>query len=165
MSTRSVRKFYVLLTPKMKDYINFILKSRKHRNPYTFGRENETSPIDDCEAMRTVTKRCPNLKHEKRIRSTQLRRYLATTAQILDMKEIELKILADHLGYNVNIHTDVYRLQSSLLERSKVARILLSSEGGSIGKFKGMAVLAINPDDLPVPVDESDEEDERQLSE
>ena len=38
----------------------------------------------------------------------------------------ELKIVGDLMGYNVNIHTDVYRLQSSLIEKSKVAQILMA---------------------------------------
>lgn len=48
--------------------------------------------------------------------------------QILDMKDSELKMLADHMGHNVNIHTEVYRMQSSLLERSKVASVLIAVE-------------------------------------
>ena len=38
----------------------------------------------------------------------------------------KLKIVGDLMGYNVNIHTDVYRLQNSLTEKSKVAKILMA---------------------------------------
>jgi hypothetical protein len=42
------------------------------------------------------------------------------------MTPAELKMLADHLGHSVDIHTNDYRLQSSLLEKAKVSRLLIA---------------------------------------
>lgn len=59
------------------------------------------------------------------------------------MTDAELKIVADHMGHNVNIHTDVYRLQTSLIEKTKVAKILIALENGNISQFKGKTLEAI----------------------
>lgn len=50
--------------------------------------------------------------------------------KLLNMSPAELKMLADHMGHSLNIHTDHYQLQTSMLERSKVARLLLQHENG-----------------------------------
>lgn len=34
----------------------------------------------------------------------------------------ELKLIADHMGHSEAINTDIYWLQSSVLERTKVAK-------------------------------------------
>ena len=53
------------------------------------------------------------------------------------MKDSELKMVAEHMGHNLNIHTDVYQLQSSLIERAKVASVLIAVENGTISHFQG----------------------------
>ena len=62
----------------------------------------------------------------------------------MDMKDSELKMLADHMGHNINIHTDVYRLQSSLLERAKVASVLIALENGALNQFQGKRLQDIS---------------------
>ena len=62
----------------------------------------------------------------------------------MDMQKEELKMLADHMGHSLNIHTDVYRLQSSVLERTKVARVLLAVEAGQLNKYKGHTLVAVS---------------------
>lgn len=44
------------------------------------------------------------------------------------MTDDELKMLADHMVHNINIHTDYYRLHTSLIEKIKVEKLLLASE-------------------------------------
>ena len=66
--------------------------------------------------------------------------------QILDMKHNELKMLADHIGHNLHIHSDIDKMQSSIIEKAKVARILIAAENGSIANFTGMGLEAIDID-------------------
>jgi len=56
--------------------------------------------------------------------------------------------MADHLGHSVNIHTSVYRLQSNLIERTKVSKILMAFENGGIAKTAEVRQL----DEIEVPV-------------
>lgn len=60
------------------------------------------------------------------------------------MNQAELKMVADHMGHNVNIHTDIYRMSSSALEKSKVARFLIAMENGLISKFSGRNLDSIS---------------------
>lgn len=64
------------------------------------------------------------------------------------MTDSELKLVADHMGHNLNIHTDVYRLQSSLLEKTKVARVLIAMENGCVENFKGKNIQDIPLDSM-----------------
>ena len=50
------------------------------------------------------------------------------------MTQDELKQVTDHMGHSLAIHTDVYRLQTSVLERTKVARALVALEEGKLTK-------------------------------
>jgi len=44
------------------------------------------------------------------------------------MEGDELKMLADHMGHDLQIHTTHYRLQTDILERTKVAKLLMRVE-------------------------------------
>lgn len=62
------------------------------------------------------------------------------------MNQSELQMIADHLGHDLHIHTNVYRLQSNLVERSKVAKILHAVDSGAVSKFKGKSMDTIETD-------------------
>ena len=66
--------------------------------------------------------------------------------QILAMTDSELKIVADHMGHNISIHNDIFRLQSSLLEKTKVAKVLIALENGTISKHNGKSLNSIHTD-------------------
>jgi len=58
------------------------------------------------------------------------------------METNEVKLLADHMGHNLNIHTDVYALQTSIIEKSKVAKILLAVQSGKLQKMDEVTELS-----------------------
>lgn len=66
----------------------------------------------------------------------------------MDMTSDELKLVADHMGHSVAIHTDIYKLQSSVLERTKVARALVALENGTLKKFGGQCLESISLDGM-----------------
>jgi len=43
-------------------------------------------------------------------------------------------MMGNHLGHSMNMHTLVCKLQSNLIERTKVATILMAIENGGITK-------------------------------
>jgi len=53
------------------------------------------------------------------------------------MTKAELRTVADHMGHDLHIHTDVYRMQTSIMEKTKVAKVLMAIENGMISKLKG----------------------------
>ncbi|WAR28263.1 KT5AA-like protein [Mya arenaria] len=140
-STRGLRKVFVILSTDMVEGLSHLLMVRAQAgvpstNTFLFSRCTD-SPQDGCEALRVVTSKCHNLAFPERVRTTKLRKYLATTTQIMDMRDDELKLIADHMGHSVAIHTEVYRMPTSVLERTKVARALLALEDGKLQGFNG----------------------------
>ena len=71
----------------------------------------------------------------------------------------ELKV-TDHMGHSVSIHTDVYRLQSSLLEKTKVARALIALENGQMHRFSRRTLESCQLEELPI-VEKDDDPDDR----
>lgn len=161
-STRGLRKVFIILSQQMFKACQHLIEKRmavgiSPSNKYLFARI-EGTPLDGCKAMRDVTEKCPDLETPYLIRTRLLRKYLATTIQLLDMSGDELKMVADHMGHSVSIHTDVYRLQTSLLEKTKVARALIALENGQLSKFAGKNLSSCSLEELPSPVCLEEEE-------
>jgi len=64
--------------------------------------------------------------------------------QLLGLTPGEMEWLANHLGHDINIHRDVYRLHESSIEISKISRLLLAVESGEVAKFKGRELKDID---------------------
>lgn len=52
------------------------------------------------------------------------------------MTDEETKMLASHMGHSLNIHMDHYRCHLSIIERTKVARILCAVANGTLNRFE-----------------------------
>ena len=74
------------------------------------------------------------VKNRKTITATNMRKYLATIAQVMNLKENEMDMVASHLGHDLAVHRRYYRLQDSTIELSKIARLLMSTES-RLGEF------------------------------
>ena len=61
----------------------------------------------------------------------------------------ELKMVADHMGHSVSVHTDIYSLKSSLLKKMKVALALMALENGQMSNFAGRALASCTLEELP----------------
>ena len=78
------------------------------------------------------------------VSTNKLSLYVIVYLQLFDMSRNELSMISDHMGHNIDIHTDVYRLQSSVFEKTKVARVLLALESGKLKNMKGKKLDEIN---------------------
>ncbi|WAR10184.1 MYLK-like protein [Mya arenaria] len=131
-STRGLRKVFVILSTDMVEGLSHLLMVRAQAgvpstNTFLFSRCTD-SPQDGCEALRVVTSKCHNLAFPERVRTTKLRKYLATTTQ------------------------------TSVLERTKVARALLALEDGKLQGFNGRNLSSVSLDELPEPEPEPEPE-------
>ena len=77
------------------------------------------------------------LKKSRCNQSTKVRKYVATVSQILDLQANESEWLARHMGHDVNVHCQYYRLQDSTLELAKVSKLLLVVDERNAAKFAG----------------------------
>lgn len=53
----------------------------------------------------------------------------------MNLNEIQIEWLANHLGHSVQIHKDVYRQYDCTLEMAKVSAILLAVDRGESKQF------------------------------
>ena len=86
------------------------------------------------------------LQNPGAIKSTRLRKYIATVSQILDLGNTELEWLARHMGHDVSIHKEYYRLHDHTIELSKISRLLLAVDEGNAAKWAGKKLDDISVD-------------------
>ena len=123
-------KVSVLLTPDIKGAMDILVKKRQEANINTnkkffFARPSEDS-MNHIRHWDCLRKQCTGLKLKEPdlITRTHLRKYVATVSQVLDLQEKELDWLARHMGHDVRVHREYYRLHESTLELAKVSKII-----------------------------------------
>lgn len=63
--------------------------------------------------------------------------------QVIGLKEHQLKWLCNHLGHTRKLHETHYRATSGLIERVKIAKLLLIQENNMAGQFAGQDLSEI----------------------
>ena len=97
----------------------------------------------DC--LRKFATECePPLSDPTNITSTKLRKYIATISHILSLKETEIDWLARHLGHDIQVHRDFYRLHESTREIAKGSKFLFTVDQGETKKFAGKSLAEID---------------------
>ena len=71
---------------------------------------------------------------------TCLRKHVATLCQDMEVTENDQDLLADFLGHDICIHRKFYRLPKNIMEKAKVAKILLQVNSGTLSSFKDVNV-------------------------
>lgn len=71
------------------------------------------------------------------LKSTQLRKDIATTSQILHLKENELDQVADFSGHDIAVHRHFYRLSKPTIQSGKISKLLLALEKGKLHELRG----------------------------
>ena len=146
------RKVPVILTPEVKESIDLLNKARKavgipRENPFILARPSRQSleHMRAWDCLRKFATECePPLSNPTNITSTKLRKYIATISQVLSLKETEVDWLARHLGHDIQVHRDFYRLHESTIEIAKVSKLLLTVDQGETKKFAGKSLAEID---------------------
>ena len=85
------------------------------------------------------------LDNASSIRSTKLRKHVATASQILALKEHQLETLANFMGHDLRVHREYYQLPDTVQRVTKLSRLFLSLERGNLSSQQGKSL-----DDLHV---------------
>ncbi|XP_071810895.1 uncharacterized protein [Apostichopus japonicus] len=88
------------------------------------------------------------LAHPERIRATNMRRFMATMSQGLDISPQQQQWVVDHMGHTLDVHHIHYRSTLDVIERIDITKILLMMDCGQIGRFKGKKIEEIKLEDL-----------------
>ncbi|KAJ8043557.1 hypothetical protein HOLleu_10700 [Holothuria leucospilota] len=131
----------VLIPEACKHALDMIIKHRpavnvSKSNIYIFAVMKSENYLRGHDCLAEVVKEVP-LKEPEKIKSTNMRKYVATISQLLSMDNNELDWLARHLGHDINIHRQFYRLHESSLELTKVAKLLMLTDDGKVGNWTG----------------------------
>ena len=71
------------------------------------------------------------------LRSTNLRKQIATVSQVANLQDNELDLLARFLGHDIRVHRNFYRLPDETLQVARISKLLIAcSEGGDIAGKK-----------------------------
>ncbi|XP_022109705.1 uncharacterized protein LOC110989543 isoform X2 [Acanthaster planci] len=92
------------------------------------------------------------LDNASSIRSTKLRKHVATASQILVLKEHQLETLANFMGHDLPVHREYYQLPDTVQRVTKLSRLFVSLERGSLPSQWGKSLddLHINGDSFLV---------------
>jgi len=104
---------------------------------YLFARSgNSASPYRGSDCMRNFAHEC-GAKQPECLTLTNIRKQLATLAQILNLKDNSQDILATFQGHDIRVDREFYRLPTDALQLAKVSKLLHYINKGTIGQFKG----------------------------
>ncbi|XP_041360486.1 uncharacterized protein LOC121376778 [Gigantopelta aegis] len=145
----------VLMNKETKEWPDILMSCRhdagiKDDNAYVFARthygSHEYVRCSDC--LRAMSENC-GAKEPHLLRSTQLRKQIATMSQILNLKDHELDYLARYLGHDIRVHREYYRLPDQTLQVAKISKLLLATEQGGVGLKAGQQLddIVIDPEE------------------
>lgn len=63
------------------------------------------------------------LQSPENINGTKLQKFAATVTQVINVTENETYWLARHLGHDIRVHRDFYRLHESAVELTKISTL------------------------------------------
>lgn len=128
-------------------------------SPYLFA-NSRAGVFRAYDAIKTVAE-AAKLKNPGKMRTSNMRKYMATMLQSLDTTENERQWVIDHLGHTMKIHLNYYRQTSDILERVEIAKLLLIQDMGLVSQYRGKQLKDIQISDiLGAKETEGDEEEE-----
>lgn len=126
--------------------IHMFSQQHGHDNMYVFNRPGITDFVRGVDALREVVVNCSRvvqLHQPQLLRSTNLRKHIASTCQIISLREEELEWLANHLGHDIATHKNYYRLPQNCIELAKISKLLYLSTSGNVKNLKGCSLDSI----------------------
>ncbi|XP_076829569.1 uncharacterized protein LOC143485412 isoform X2 [Brachyhypopomus gauderio] len=145
------RKVAVLLTPDMVDALSLLVSKRnacgvQDANCFLFARPSCQSHYRGQDCLRFYAVQC-GARNPEHLRSTHLRKHVATLSQILNLKNNELDQVADFLGHDIRVHREYYRLPEATTQLAKISKLLLAMEKGCLPDLQGKSLDDIEIED------------------
>ncbi|PIK40837.1 hypothetical protein BSL78_22310 [Apostichopus japonicus] len=149
----------VLMTDFVKSSIDTLMKYRNgaqvsETNKYLFAvaKLDTNSHIRGSDCLREHSNLC-GAKQPALLRSTRLRKHIATMSQLMNLRDNELDVLSNYMGHDIHVHRNFYRLPDCAQQVAKISKILFAMEGKGgnpvqlLGKAKSIDELQIHPNE------------------
>ncbi|XP_060571742.1 uncharacterized protein LOC132729920 isoform X2 [Ruditapes philippinarum] len=88
------------------------------------------------DSLNAVCSEC-ELTRPEQLTSTNLRKYMATLCQVMNLAPNELQQVCRHLGHTTKVHLNHYRTMSPYIERVNIGKILLMQDLNLQSNFVG----------------------------
>lgn len=142
----------IILTELMTQGLETLLKLRSifvmESNPYIFALLScSDSYIKATDVLRKFSVEC-GASDPTTLRSTKLRKHIATQSQVLSLAENEMDMLAGFMGHSKDVHKAFYRLPSDVLQVAKVTKVLIAINNGAIQSLGGKTLNEIDVAEL-----------------
>eukprot|EP00745_Piridium_sociabile_P041488 TRINITY_DN8204_c0_g1_i1.p1 TRINITY_DN8204_c0_g1~~TRINITY_DN8204_c0_g1_i1.p1 ORF type:complete len:792 (-),score=157.14 TRINITY_DN8204_c0_g1_i1:193-2568(-) len=127
------RRVAILLTPQMQEDIHKIMQKRKQldiQSEYLFATRSGERPYRGCDVIQRYSKDA-GVSNSALFTWTSMRKQLATISQVMEITDGEQDMLATFLDHDIRVHRNVYRLPLDLLQKARVAKILLAANTGA----------------------------------
>lgn len=121
-------------TPQTEEALELLGREEcavKKNNIYLFARPEKDTKPRGFDFIGKYSNEC-GAKNPKALRSTELRKQIATLSSVLNLKDAHRDQLARYLGHNIRIHDDFYRLKLDTLQIAKVSKLLLAMQQGGL---------------------------------
>lgn len=144
----------LLLTETMTSAVDILLHHRgavgvPSQNIYIFASLSTLQHIRGCDVLREVSTKCGAASPEL-LRSTRLRKQIATLSQVLNLKDNELDSLAQFMGHDIRVHRDFYRVPDHTVQLAKISKLLMAMDkNGGIKEYQGK-----NLDEIDIPLED-----------
>lgn len=141
------RKVPILLLERTKASLDFLIEKRKEvgileENPFLFARLGTTTNLRGCDCLRRYAKES-NAKNPELLRSTKLRKHVATLCQLLDLNNQELEQVARFMGHDIRVHCEYYRQTDKTFQVAKIGKLLFAMESGA-ESLKGKSLQTLD---------------------
>ena len=143
----------VLLPALMANALDLMVSCREKvgvssDNSYVFNNNTDSGCIRGSDVLREYSEICGAKKPES-LRSTKLRKHIATISQVVNLNENELDILASFMGHDIKTHREYYRLPEETTQLAKVSKLLHALDSGTISSIAGKSLdqIQINMDE------------------
>ncbi|XP_065943595.1 uncharacterized protein [Magallana gigas] len=130
------RKVAILLTPEMIKCIDLLMQKRSDANvcgKYLFARPSpSTRTLRASDVLNEICGKI-ELRYGNIITYTNLRKHIATMAQIHELSENGQDQLAKFLGHDIRVHREIYRQPLDIIQKTKISKMLmLINEGKNV---------------------------------
>ncbi|XP_077094610.1 uncharacterized protein LOC143746582 isoform X1 [Siphateles boraxobius] len=141
------RKVPILLIERTKASLDFLIEKRREvgileENPFLFARPSTTTNLRGCDCLRRYAEES-KAKNPELLRSTKLRKHVATLCQLLDLSNQELEQVARFMGHDIRVHCEYYRQTDKTFQVAKIGKLLFAMDHGA-ESLKGKSLQTLD---------------------
>ncbi|XP_067248867.1 uncharacterized protein [Chanodichthys erythropterus] len=141
------RKVPILLLEHTKASLDFLVEKRREvgileENPFLFARLSTTTNLSGCDCLRRYAEESKT-KNPELLRSTRLRKHVATLCQLLNLSNQELEQVARFMGHDIRVHCEYYRQTDKTFQVAKIGKLLFAMEQGA-ESLKGKSLQTLD---------------------